>query len=96
MQFQLRSRQVCLFFIAFLPITKFFILPSILAKNSNEDMWLSALASTIFDIATLSAVLFTCKKTKTDFYGLLKLNFGKVIAKIIMALYFVFFMLKIF
>ncbi len=94
MEFQLKVRQICLFFIAFLPVTKFFILPSILAGHANEDMWISACISLLLDAITLTTVLFACKNAKTDFYGLLKLNFGKVGAKIIMGFYFVFFILK--
>ncbi len=94
MKYQLKTRQICLFFIAFMPVGKFFILPSILAKNANEDMWISVLISILLDFATLSAILFTCQKTKTDFYGLLKLNFGTVGTKIILGFYLVFFLFK--
>ncbi|MBE7087048.1 MAG: hypothetical protein E7369_01960 [Clostridiales bacterium] len=94
MQFQLKTRQVCLFFIAFLPIIKLFSLPSVIADVAREDMWISTLINVLLDLFTLIVLIFTCKKCKTDFYGLLELNFGKVGSKIILGIYFITFMVK--
>ncbi len=94
MEYQLKTRQICLFFIAFLPVAKLFSLPSVIAEVANEDMWISALISFLLDIATLTVLIFACRKANTDFYGLLKLNFGKITAKIILSFYFVMFMVK--
>ncbi len=91
---QLSSRQICLFFIAFLPITKLFTLPSVLATFSNQDLWISATINSILDIGALVALIFTCKYAKTNFFGMLEGVFGKVGAKIIVAFYFVYFILK--
>ncbi len=94
MTYQLKTRQVCLFFIAFLPITKLFTLPSVLATFADEDMWISAILNALLDLATLVALIFTCKRANTNFYGMLEGVFGKIGAKIIVALYFIYFMLK--
>ncbi len=94
MTYQLKTRQVCLFFIAFLPITKLFTLPSVLATFANEDMWISALINALLDIGTLIALIYLCKLAKTNFYGMLEEVFGKIGAKAIIGLYFVYFMLK--
>ncbi len=94
MTYQLKTRQVCLFFIAFLPATKFFMLPSILAKSADEAMWISALILFVADFLTLLALTFACRKAETDFYGLLEMNFGKVGSKIILGAYLLFFLLK--
>ncbi len=94
MHYQLKTRQICLFFIAFLPVNKFFIMPSIIAQTCNEDMWISALMSTILDIITVISVLFVCRKAKTDLFTLLELNFGKIGKIIILSLYFILFMTK--
>ncbi len=91
---QLKTRQVCLFFIAFLPITKLFTLPSVLATFANEDMWISALFNALLDIATLIVLIFTCKYAKTNFYRMSEQVFGKIGAKIVMGLYFIYFILK--
>ncbi len=94
MQYHLKTRQICLFFIAFLPVTKLFSLPSVIAGVANEDMWISSVINMLIDLITLSALIFTCSRAKTDFYGLLKLNFGKVVAKIILGFYFIAFIAK--
>lgn len=94
MKFELKARQVCLFLIAFIPINKMFILPSILAKTTGADMWLSCLISTSLDLLTIALVTLTCKRAKTDFYSLLNNNLGKVGTKLVLIVFFVYFMLK--
>lgn len=94
MEKALKSRQVALFFISFMPVIKLFELPGLLAKYSGEDMWVSATLSLFLDMFTLLLILYACKNTDRDFYSLLEINFGKVIAKIIMAFYFLTFILK--
>ena len=94
MKLQLKTRQVCLFIIAFLPITKLFIAPSILATSASEDAWISATLSLALDFITLLFILNACKKAKCDFFTLLEVNLGKILSKIVMFLYFLYFMLK--
>ena len=94
MQYQLKTRQICLFFAAFLPVTKIFMLPSIFAKFAENDMWISCLCNIFLDLAALSALIFACRKADTDFFGLIKLNFGKVGSKIILSLYVLYFFVK--
>ncbi len=95
MHFQLKTRQVCLFIIAFMPVTKLFILPSVLAEHASEDMWISATINLLLDFITLLFVLHACKRAKTDFFTLLENNLGKPLTKIVTALYLVYFLLKI-
>ena len=95
MHFQLKTRQVCLFIIAFMPVTKLFILPSVLAEHASEDMWISATINLLLDFITLLFVLHVCKRAKTDFFTLLENNLGKPLTKIVTALYLVYFLLKI-
>ena len=94
MEFQLKTRQICLFFIAFLPVTKIFMLPSILAGYAGTDMWLACLINVISDGIAVLCVLYTCRRADTDFFGLLKLNFGKTGSRIILGFYTAYFMLK--
>ncbi len=91
---QLKTRQICLFFIAFLPITKLFMLPSVIATFAEEDMWISTAINAILDIGTLVALVFVCKSTNTTFLKMLEGTLGKIGAKIVMGLYFVYFMFK--
>lgn len=94
MEYQLKTRQICLFFIAFLPVTKFFMLPSVIAETSKEDMWISALLNIVLDLITVMVILRCCKKHNTTYFNLLSETFGKVTAKIIFGVYFVYFLLK--
>ena len=94
MQYQLKSRQICLFFIAFLPIIKLFTLPSIIAKNCYEDMWICSVLNLLLDLFTLSFLIIASKRANCNFCTLLERTFGKVGTKIILFLYFVMFMLK--
>ena len=94
MQYQLKTRQICLFFVAFLPVTKIFMLPSVFAKFAENDMWISCLCNIILDLAAVFAMIFACRKADTDFFGLLKNSFGNVGSKIILSLYVVYFFIK--
>ncbi len=91
---QLCTRQICLFMIAFLPVTKLFMMPSVVAGFSREDMWISILINLSLDFLTIMAVTFTCKKTNLSFFELLELNFGKIGSKIILCFYYLLFFLK--
>ena len=96
MKLQLKTRQICLLFIAFLPISKLFALPSIIAKTTYEDMWISAVVNLLIDLVTLLAILFCCKRANCDFITLLKRVFGNTGAKIILFFYALYFFIKLF
>ena len=94
MDYELRERQIALFFIAFLPITKFFSMPSSAVKIAGEDFYLSALLLLIID---LLAVLFLLKingKFNADLFTILEYNFSKKFAKAVYFLYALFFTIK--
>ncbi len=92
--YELKTRQICFFIIAFLPITKFFSLPSLIANYANEDLWISTLISLALDFLTLIPIVFVCKKTDKTFFEIIEDVFGKNGAKIIAFLYFIYFMSK--
>ncbi|MBQ7236910.1 MAG: GerAB/ArcD/ProY family transporter [Clostridia bacterium] len=94
MKFQLKTRQICLFFIAFTPVIKLFMMPSIIAEFAREDMWISSLINLILDGVTFIFLLIAARRAKTNVFGLLEDNFGKTGAKTILAFYVVYFMLK--
>ena len=96
MHYQLKTRQIALFFIAFMPTIKFFMLPSVLAITTNEDMWISALLMSVLDGITLLFILGACKKHKCNFRDLLISTFGKPTANFIFLLFAVYFLLKAF
>lgn len=92
--YPLRLRQVCLFFIAFSPIVRIFMLPSLLAEISGEDMWLSSVLNVFLDLISITSLIICCKRADADFYTLLSRKFGDITAKAVFCLYAVFFVLK--
>lgn len=94
MEYQLKTRQVCLFLIAFMPLTKLFLMPSVMASFAGEDMWLSATVNLLLDFVTLFFVINACKKANVDFFTLLELKFGKVFSTIILCFYLLYFSVK--
>lgn len=94
MQKELRSRQICLFIIALLPLSKLFMMPSVLASFTNEDMWLSALFNFALDFITIFFIVGFMRKTNTDLFTFLENGLGKTASKILMFLYLLYFTFK--
>ncbi len=91
MQKQLNVRQLCLFCIAFLPLTKLFIMPSILASNVKGDLWLSALINIAIDFFAITVYLVATKNVELSFIEMMEDAFGKTTTKIICFIYALFF-----
>lgn len=96
MQKELKSRQLCFIYLAFAPLAKLFIMPSVLSSHSGEDLWISALLNLVLDFICLTFTLFTAKRAKTDFFTLLEDNLGKFVRNIILIVFFFYFMVKAF
>ena len=94
MNYQLKTRQVCLFIIAFTPIIKLFTMPSLLAKTANEDMWISCLVSLALDFFTLLSVIFAYKRADGNFFDLMNRKLGKPFSNVILIVFFIYFTLK--
>lgn len=87
-------RQICLFFIAFLPVTKLFTLPSALTENAGRDMWISAAIRLTVDFSVATFLALALNATDTDFFGLCQRFFGKAGSKTIFAIYLISLMLR--
>ncbi len=94
MEYQLKTRQICLFFIAFLPLGKFFMMPSVIAGITGEDCWISVLINILIDFAVFSVLLYVAKKSDANIYTLLSRSLGKTLSKIVLILYVIYFLLK--
>ncbi|MBR2614544.1 MAG: GerAB/ArcD/ProY family transporter [Clostridia bacterium] len=94
MKKELTVRQVCLFFIAFMPVTKLILMPSVLSGFSEQDLWISALLTGLLDLLTIFAILKLYKKHNLSFFDLLKVHFGKTVKNIVLILYFFYFLIK--
>lgn len=90
----LKTRQICLFFIAFAPITKLFMLPSVVASLARNDGWITACINLALDLVTLFVINLVCAKNNLTFIQLLESAFGKIGGKVICFLYAVYFLLK--
>ena len=93
---QLKIRQICFFYIALLPVAKFFMMPSLLAEICAEDMWISALINSVIDLFTVIALYLLLRNGKEGFFALIKKRFGNAFYKALLCFYFLFFIMKIF
>lgn len=94
MQKALKTRQICLFFVALMPMTKIFMMPSVIAGTADEDLWLSALINLMADAFTLAVLVFLCGKSDKTFFTMSEELFGKATAKFVLFLYAVYFIFK--
>ena len=94
MEKQLKTRQICLFFITFMPITKLFAMPSIMASISDRSLYISGLINVLIDLLTLVVLVVVSKKTDKTYYEMLSSTFTDKGAKIISLLYALYFLFK--
>lgn len=90
----LKTRQICFFYIALLPVVKFFMMPGFLSGVCGEDLWISVAINGFVDIITITVLYFCFRFEDGDFFTITERTFGKVYAKIIAVFYIVFFLLK--
>ena len=90
----LKTRQICFFFVALLPVAKFFTAPSVTCGVCGEDLWISALLNGLADILTVGALYFLLRDENCDFFTLVENFFGKAVAKTVAVFYIVFFLIK--
>ncbi len=92
---KLKLRQICYIFLAFMPVTKIALLPSVLAGFCEETLWVSALLSFSCDILVLFAILRLAEKhDNSTLYYILERNFSNKAAKVIYFFYGIYFMIK--
>ena len=91
---QLKTRQICFFYIAILPVIKFFMMPSVISGISGEDIWISVLINCLLDFTAIFTVYICLKDQDGDFFTLTEKLFGKAFAKTVATIYIAFFLLK--
>ena len=96
MKKELNVRQISLFFITFVPVTKLILMPSVLAGTAGEDLYISVLITSLLEVFTAFMILAAYKKHKTDFFNVLSSHFGKTGKAVILVLYFLYFTVKLF
>lgn len=94
MNYPLKTRQICFFAIAFLPITKLFMMSSVVASVSKEDMWISILINVLVDFLTLFAIFSLVKNEEGTLKDILTKAVGEKLTKIILLSYVFYFLIK--
>lgn len=87
-------RQACLLFIGILPVTKIFMLPSIVSGISANDGWISTLLNLSLDLVALFFIVYSMQKANCSFSTLLENAVGKTASKIIYGFYAFYFLVK--
>lgn len=93
-EYPLKTRQVALFFIAFTPLIKLFTMPSLISGIANNDGWISITFNLALEFLTIGLILLALRNYDGDFYSFLKENFGDKVAKGILVLYAIYFLIK--
>jgi len=89
-----KPSQICLLFISIVSVTKIVSMPSFLVSFAGRSLWISALLCFLLDLGLFIVLAHACKKYKCTFYELLCQNLNQTIAKIIMVILAIFFLLK--
>ena len=90
-------RQICFMLVSSCAIGKMIVAPALGAKYADEALWISALINFIIDGAFVVFALFLSEKFDgMTFFEILETSFGKIFAKIVYFLFFIFFMVRAF
>lgn len=91
----IKVRQICFLYLAFVPVTKISLYPCILSRYVGERLWLACILGFAFNLAIIGAALYLNEKHKgKPIYEILINSIGKTGAKIVFAIFAVFFLLK--
>ncbi len=89
-----KTWQICLLFLAVVPVTKLVSMPSFLTSSANRSLWISGIICFILDMALFIFMALACRKFDCTFYDALKNTFGEKWAKAVMCLFALFFFIK--
>ena len=88
------TSQICMLFTALVPVTKIVSMPSFLTMQADRSFWISAIICFALDLVLFAFMAFAIKKYECTFFDALKNTFGQIGAKIIIAIFALFFLLK--
>lgn len=91
---QISLRQICLLFIAFVPVTKVIFMPALLAHHANNQLWIAALVAFLVEGGVIAALVWLARAYPGTFFDLLSDSFGKTAARAVYVLYALFFSVK--
>lgn len=88
---KIKVRQICFFLAALMPAAKMLVYPTTLVYRSKNDLLFSALINFALEGGIVALTMLLAKKTKMTFFELISNTFGNVTAKIVYALFALFF-----
>ena len=88
---KIKVRQICFFLAALMPAAKMLLYPTTLVYRSKNDLLFSALINFALEGGIVALTMLLAKKTKMTFFELISNTFGNVTAKIVYALFALFF-----
>jgi len=88
---KINVRQICFIFLAYTAVTKLLMYPTILSQLCGRDLLFPAAASFLVEGIVIWAVAYLCSKTDKTFFELLEDTLGNVGARIVFALFALFF-----
>lgn len=93
MKERMSTRQVCFILIAYNAVLKLVIYPSAIASSCLNDLIFPALFDLAVQIVIIWSVAYLSSRTNKSFFTLLKDTFNKTVARIIYALFALYFLL---
>lgn len=91
---KIKLRQICFIFAVMIPLTKTTVYPATLVYQTRNDLILAALGNFLIEGIVLGLILFLASRTSCTFFDLLQNTFGKIGAKIVYAIFALFFALS--
>ena len=92
-----KVRQICTLFIAFLPLIKIVGAPAVFSGFCGEKLWLPALILFLIDFLLIFLYMFYAKKFEgKPYFEILSDDYGKTFAKTVFFIYGIFFLIKAF
>ena len=92
-----KVRQICTIFIAFLPLCKLVNAPAVFSGLCREKLWQPLILYFAADALLLALILLMAKKNpQTAFFDILKREYSEAFARVVFFVYAAFFMIKSF
>lgn len=93
MRMRISVRQICFIMLIYTAVSKFIIYPTFLSFQSGRDLLFSAAFDFALQAVVVWAVSYLCSRTDRTFFQLISGTLGHITARIVYALFALFFML---
>lgn len=93
MKAKISVRQICFILIAYTAVSKLIFYPTMLSYYAERDLLISALVDFVIQGVVIWSVSYLASRTDKTFFGLLEGRLGNIAARVIYALFALFFIL---